>query len=145
MPYNAFVRETIQFFAKGLWRWEVVAIGSPLIYGFGVGAMYADDYVVGAVLYFLGIARLSAKFLTWEETKRHPQRMSVYLLVIIFAIGLFGGSLLWVTHRHTMHIAEKLEQSPKKDVASYRPSVYRRAGISNLLIIRFCRQFLPNA
>jgi hypothetical protein len=35
-----------------LWRWEGVAIGSTAVYG-GIGAMYVDDYIVAAALFFL--------------------------------------------------------------------------------------------
>lgn len=78
--------------------------------------MYADDYVVGAILYFLGIVWLTARLLAWEETKGHPQRTLLSFLILFLGVCLFGGSLSWEKHRHTMHLAERQEQSSKKDV-----------------------------
>src|ERR1019366_6770116 len=33
-------KDTIRWLAEKFWRWDVVVLGSTLIYGFGVGAMY---------------------------------------------------------------------------------------------------------
>ena len=59
--------KAISWIWEKLWRWEVVAIGSTAVYGAGIAAMYGDDYIVAASLYFAGIAWLTSKILAWEE------------------------------------------------------------------------------
>jgi len=110
------VTHAVQFLLQALWRWEAVGIGSTLLYGFGVAAMYGDDYIVADCLYFLGIVWLTTRVLAWEETKGHPQRRGVSVLILLCAVLAFGGSHLWIQHRKFMHMAEKGE--PKKEVVA---------------------------
>jgi hypothetical protein len=117
------VKEAIQFVAKTLWRWDIVAICSPLLYGFGVGAMYGDDYVIAAGLYLVSIVWLTAKAIVWEEIKGHSKRRGISILILILACLLFMASLEWVKHRFTnvrpsptppMSIFENVIPSPEQ-------------------------------
>lgn len=109
---NTPVKTIIQFILAALWRWDVVGIGSTLLYGFGVGAMYGDDYIIAILFYFLGVVWLTAKFLVWEEIKLHPKRSGISIVIIILAVIILGLSLLWTRHRHDVYLAE---HSPPSD------------------------------
>lgn len=108
------MRQVINFIASALWRWDVTGIGSTLLYGFGVGAMYGDDYIVAGMLYVAGTAWLTARILAWEETRTHPQRELVSGGILIVAMLALGGSGFWIRHRSIMHAAEKREVSEAK-------------------------------
>jgi hypothetical protein len=82
-----------------LWRWDVVGIGAPLIYAAGIGALYGDDYIIAAALFFAGIAWITAKALSWEETRNHPNQRGVSLIFLVFGVVAFTASLLWIRHR----------------------------------------------
>lgn len=110
-------KQSIQFVAEFLWRWDVVAAGSLLLYGLGASAMYGDDYIVAAVLYLVAVVWLTAKVLTREGIKNHPERRGISVVIIIFAASVFGGSLFWIQHRNRIHLAERQEQPPKNEVA----------------------------
>ena len=103
------MRQAINFIARALWRWDVTAVGSTLIYGFGVGAMYGDDYIVAGMLYFAGTAWITARILAREETKTHPQRGLVSIGILMVATFILDGSGFWIRHRAIMHAAEKRE------------------------------------
>jgi hypothetical protein len=96
------------------WRWEVVAIMAPSIYGAGIGALYGDDYIVAATLFFAGIAWITAKVLSWEETRAQPNRRGISILILLFGVAGFGASAFWISHRIGDHLAEKAkEENPK--------------------------------
>jgi hypothetical protein len=101
--------KALKFIGRILWRWDVVGIGATLMFGFGVSAMYADDYRIAIALYLLSIGWLAAKALAWEETVAHHQRAGVSILIFLLILG----SLVWVRHRQQAHTAEKQEQTPK--------------------------------
>jgi hypothetical protein len=103
------MRQAIQFISEALWRWEVVGVGSTLIYGFAVGAMYAEDYIVAASLYFLGVTWLTAKILAWEETTNHPQGHVISAVVLVLAVAILAASLLWIQHTKKLHPQEVKE------------------------------------
>jgi hypothetical protein len=94
------MRQAFRSFGGWFWRWDVTAIGSPLIYGLGFGAMTADQYVIASVLYFIAVLWLTVRLLVWEETKQHSQRGALSVIVILVAAVAFGASLLWVKHTH---------------------------------------------
>jgi hypothetical protein len=103
----------VQFFVKAFWRWDVVGIGSTLLYGFGVGAMYGNDYLVAAALYFLGVTWLTSKLLAWEETRVHPQKNGISVVILILAAAIFTSSLFWIRHTWNAKISEG---HPQKEV-----------------------------
>jgi hypothetical protein len=90
---------SVKWLLEKLWRWEVVGVGSTLLYGFGVGAMYADDYLVARCLYSAGLVWLIAKTLAWEETRRHQNRKAVSAGILVTGLICFGLSELWIQHR----------------------------------------------
>jgi len=95
----ASIRGAFSWIGRQLWRWEVVAIGAPLIYGAGIGALYGDDYIVAETLFFAGIAWITAKVLSWEETRIHPNRQGISTLILLLGIGVFTASSFWISHR----------------------------------------------
>ena len=68
-------RGAFRFVGEMLWRWDVVAAGSVLFYGAGVGAMYADDYFIARCLYFVAVSWTTARVLAWEETKAQVENV----------------------------------------------------------------------
>src|SRR5579872_1968145 len=97
VPEQCTERNTFGWLWEKLWRWDVVTIGSPTIYGAGIAAMYGDDYPVAAVLYFAGIGWLAAKTLSWGETKARGKRAAISVLVLaLLALTSSGG---WILHR----------------------------------------------
>ncbi len=70
-----------------------------MVYAAGIGALYGDDYKVAATFFFAGIAWIVAKALSWEETRGHPNRGSISVLVLILGIVALGASFSWILHR----------------------------------------------
>lgn len=105
-------RNALGWLWEKLSRWEVVALGSTLVYSAGIAAMYGDDYLVAAALYIAGIGWVTAKTLGWEETRAHRRRGRVSALVLCVGILAIGGSLLWIGHRERSHEAELTRSAP---------------------------------
>lgn len=97
-----------------------MSLVSITLYSFGVGAMYADDYLVAALLYFAGTAYLTAKILAWEDVTRHGARKGISLLVLLVAIVVFGLSLEWIKHRSNQVEAAKKDE-PTPLISVWRP------------------------
>ena len=38
-----------------LWKWEVVAVGTTLLYSLGVSGMYGDDYTIARCFYLFSV------------------------------------------------------------------------------------------
>lgn len=89
----------IRFVWHLLWSWPVVSVGSAVIYGFGVNAMYGDDFVVARASYFVALAWLAAKVLAWKEIRGQESRTAIRALVSAVAVAVFVLSLLLVRHR----------------------------------------------
>jgi hypothetical protein len=93
------VRDTVIFLFSKLWKWEVVAWGSAVIYGAGAAALFGDEYIIAAVLFFAAISWLTAKLISWEETRNHSAKRILGGTFLLFGIAAFSISLLWINHR----------------------------------------------
>jgi len=96
----------LQWIMERLWRWEVIGIGFPALYGAGIAAMYGDDYWVAAALYASGIGWPAAKIFVSEETKAHKKRATLRFLVLLSSLLLLAMSILWISHRRKQHLAD---------------------------------------
>ena len=121
----------LQWITERLWRWEVIGIGFPALYGAGIAAMYGDDYWVAAALFASGIGWPAAKILVSEETKAHKKRATLRFLVLLSSLLLIATSLLWISHRRKQHLAEtpvvvsplKAQSiSPQRQFAAQQPT-----------------------
>jgi hypothetical protein len=99
----------VNWIRKKLWQWEVAGTGATTSCGIGVAAMYEGQFIVAACLYFLSVIWLTAKTITWEETKSHEQRKGISILILVMGMGFFAGSLLWIRERYE-HELEMLGQ-----------------------------------
>lgn len=61
--------KTVNWIFSKLWDWSVVAVGAPVIYGFGVNALFGDEYIVASILFFVAVLWVTAKSLVWEEIR----------------------------------------------------------------------------
>jgi hypothetical protein len=100
------------FVGRVLWRGDVIGVAFALLYGSGVGAMYAHQYVIAFSLYFTAIVWLTAKTLTWDEAKRHHARGSVSLIIILSAMVVLGVSALWISHTSQQESAMSTRSKP---------------------------------
>jgi hypothetical protein len=57
--------------ASNLWLWPAVLVTSPLLYGMGVGAMYGQQPIIAAFLYFLAIGLILAKAIRKRERTKN--------------------------------------------------------------------------
>jgi hypothetical protein len=87
-----------QFVGSLLWRWDVVGAASLLLYGSGVGAMYGGQARIALALYAMSVVWLSAKTLTWEETKLHKARGVVSFLIVLFSAIVVSVSFEWINY-----------------------------------------------
>jgi acyl carrier protein len=105
----------LQGVTEGLWRWEVIGIGVPALYGAGIAAMYGDDYWVALALYASCIGWPAARILFSEEIKAHKKPATLRLLVLLSSLIMLAMSFLWISHRRRQHLAETpLVLSPLK-------------------------------
>ena len=75
--------------------------------------MYGDQYKLSAVLYFVGVAVLTAKVLSWEETRKaqgKAKKISISTAVVVLAVGVFWLSLKWMQYRK-QQVAEQHQPS----------------------------------
>jgi hypothetical protein len=93
-----FWKAIVWIFSK-LCVWGVVAVGAPLVYGLGVGALFGDEYIIASVLFSTAVVWITAKALTWEEMRGHENRKLISGVLIVFGIVIVAISLLWVKHR----------------------------------------------
>ena len=115
----------INFCFTKLWDWPVVIFGSPIIYGLGAGALFGDEYILTGSLFFVSLAWLTAKVVSWEEVRSHENRRYISALILLGGAFLFALSLIWIrTRSHSMEqpaaIAKPAaaSQAPKSTVQS---------------------------
>src|SRR6266508_4259281 len=69
-----------------LWRWTAILLIATLVYGFGVSAMYGNQYVAACVLFFVAITVVTARAIA--ATKKQEQRAGVIVTVVVVAVVL---------------------------------------------------------
>lgn len=111
------------FICVHLWSWWVIGPAVPVLFGAAVNAMYSNDYIAAAVLFFIGVVLLAAKSLTVEETRTHESRAAISVVVVALGAILFGLSLVWVRHVHGKIEAKSiLFQQPSAGVTQVAPN-----------------------
>src|ERR1035441_4112954 len=110
-----------RWIAQKLWRWDVTIVGAFALYALGANAMYGDDYLVAAALYFAAVCWLVAKSIASEETRSHEQRRGISVIIFVMGIAVFGGSLVWINHRRKQVVAHDQTESPPPPVSIAAP------------------------
>jgi hypothetical protein len=105
------VWNSLEWIAEKLWEWPTTALGGTVIYAAGIGALYGDDYVIAAGLFFIGIAWIAGKAVSWEETRIHPHGRLIGVFFLLIGAALFISSLLWIRHRAREVAAKKTVSS----------------------------------
>jgi hypothetical protein len=94
------MRAGIILVASFLWRWEVVAVGATAIFiAGGIGAIYGDDFDLARSFFFLAIAWLTVKTLSWSEVREHKDRLWASLVIVALGIFAIYGSTKWIQDR----------------------------------------------
>ena len=103
------VRRVVPKIGHALWIWWVVLALGLFACGAGVNAMYGNDYLIAAVLYFIGVSYLTIKaaIAIKDEAKRGG-----VVFVIILGAAVFLGSMLWVRNRRWKHQQQQLTMVP---------------------------------
>src|SRR6266508_4380654 len=79
-----------------LWQWTAILLIATLVYGFGVSAMYGNQYVAACVLFFVAITVVTARAIA--ATKKQEQRAGVIVIVVVVAVVISALSLGWVLY-----------------------------------------------
>jgi len=91
-------KDGFRWVALLFWRWNVVGVGSALLYGFGVGAMYGKQYHIAFCLYLVAVVWLAVKMLTWEEARRHRAKWVISISITVLAGLMLVLSTEWIGH-----------------------------------------------
>ncbi len=82
-----------------IWSWPVITAVSLLLLGFLGNPMYAGDLVVTSVSCFVGLALLTAKFITWDQTKNLSNRRTANAAVTLGAAIVLVGVIVLAKKR----------------------------------------------
>lgn len=82
-----------------------------LFAGTGVSAMYSNEYILAAVLYFVAIVVLIGKGVSSEETSKHPLKNLISSMIVVAGALLFVGSLFLDRYVHVDLEKQKQPQS----------------------------------
>lgn len=110
---------SVQWIWKEFWTWKVVGPITGGLYGFGVNAMYGNDFIIAAALYFVATVIIASKIWSQKEVGEHPQRGGIRLVVILLSALVFVASLLWINHRKGFVALSKL-QPPHEQIKPIR-------------------------
>jgi predicted PurR-regulated permease PerM len=78
-------------------------------FGTGVGAMYADQYLIAAALYAVSILLVIGKVITWEERKRQPRQVATVAAVfaMLMGVAVFLVLLSFINIRYKQTTAQR--------------------------------------
>ncbi len=79
--------------------WSVVTTGSVLIYSLGAAALFGDEYIIAACMFFAAVCWVTVKLLVWEETRKQENKRILSLLIMAVGVAIFWFSMTWVQHR----------------------------------------------
>jgi hypothetical protein len=82
-----------------LWDWPVVSVVATLIYGFGVAALFGDEYIIAALLFSASIVSITAKAIFWEEARKQENKKQISAIILVFGGACLISSVLWIQHR----------------------------------------------
>jgi hypothetical protein len=129
----------LRFVFHYLWTWWGVGFLSAFCLAAGVNAMYSNDYIVAAALFFAGLVLLCAKCLTTTELSRSGSPRRVATLILGVGTLLFVASLVW-----DRHVWNKNHQNP--DFAAHVTSLITNGAMTlwwlddnALELDQFCR------
>jgi hypothetical protein len=94
----------LRWLGSKLWRWDVTAGGSLLLYGNGTSALYGDDYLRATIFFVVAICWFGSKVLLNEATKS-PRKSGIRALVTVLILVMIAGSLGWILSRKRVHTA----------------------------------------
>jgi hypothetical protein len=79
--------------------WGTVVVAATVLLGLSGNAIYAGDVKGTTVLCFLGLALLTVKFLTWDQTRNLHYRSGANGLAIVVATILLVVLVVWAKQR----------------------------------------------
>lgn len=90
-----------------LWSWWGVGFSAAFCLGAGVSAMYSNDNIVAATLFFIGVVILVAKCLSQPDVRNSANPKATAAGIIVIGVFVFSGSLSW-----NRHVWSKSHESP---------------------------------
>jgi hypothetical protein len=78
---------------RQMWGWPVISGASLLLLGVGGNSIYAGDWFTTSILYFVGLALLTAKIVTWDQTANLSRRRTANVAVILGAVIVLIGAI----------------------------------------------------
>jgi hypothetical protein len=135
-----------------IWPWTPLSFFVAILVGIGVSAMYGDQYLIAATLFFFAISLIVAKAIT--EAKSHEKRMGVVFVILIAGVVSFYGSLKMIQYRESQATAAKKHQQPtspgkwrieESGTASATVKSWGTMGTYDVYAVVDASQFLPLA
>jgi hypothetical protein len=81
-----------------MWSWPVVGGVLFLVLGGAITFMSSSHPIVADIFFVAGSALFIAKFLSWEDAKRHAKRKAITVIVMFMTAALTVGAM-WGSHR----------------------------------------------
>ncbi len=104
------VHVEVRYLFDKFWRWPVISGIAVCAYGYGVSAMFGDQYFVASSLY-VGAWVLLAAWIV-GQCKTDGRKLVTIIFVALLAAGAIALSLWWVKHTHEQ-IAKQGDVTPQ--------------------------------
>jgi hypothetical protein len=92
--------DALRYVSRQLWRWEVVGLLATAVFAAaGLGAIYGEQFTLAAICFSVSVALVVFKTLSWEEVRRHTDRVWISFLTVALGLIILGVALYWVQYR----------------------------------------------
>ena len=99
------------YIAQAIWTWPAIGTVSVFLYGYGIDAMYGNDFITATLCYFVAVVFLTAKALTWKKISRRDDRRVAGTVIVVVAAAVLGFSL-YMVHRRSVSAAAMEKSKP---------------------------------
>lgn len=123
------------------WTWKVLPWVAVLLYGLGVTAMYGNDFIIAAMLYFVAVVLITARLYSEREVKENPHKGGIRIAALTLAALLLGVSLLWIKHRGSQNTSLATTQAPTPPAPTDSPHVQALLIIDSVTSQSVCYHF----
>lgn len=113
------VKGGLRWHLSNVWRWEVVVIWNSLLFGIGVAALYADQYVLAASVFLISIGLFVAKVIHW--VKGHEHYLGIGAIAFVLGALAYAGCLFLIQHRRAQ---VAIQQRDAAHFTTYRIKVF---------------------